>query len=104
MNRKKMSKKEWAKHCAENSQNSWCIIVCLAIMHLWEKGVQNREEATKELSLYHYSLSDIQLNHAIEFALHYDAEAWIDKTMVEIVRGKVEPVENVIATGTVPAI
>ena len=89
MEKKKITKEEWAEFCKLNSNNSYCMVICLVIMHLWEKGVQNKEDAYKELGNYQYSLSGFQAEHAVEYALHYDAEEWLDKSMTGIVRGNV---------------
>lgn len=91
MNRKKISKDDWKDFCAENSFVSYTAVITLVILHLWEAGVTTEDEAHKELANYQYRLTGFQAMSAIQYALFYEPDGWLDQTMQDIKSGKIDP-------------
>lgn len=84
--KKKITKKEWAKFVAKNSGDSYSFVVCYCILAIWEYGCKDEETAGKLLREMKLGLSGMQAEAAIQYALSTDAEEWLDESMTSIVR------------------
>ena len=49
MEKKIITKEKWQKFVLINSLNTYNFIVCFLILHLWEMGVETKEQAEKAL-------------------------------------------------------
>lgn len=83
----KITKKQWENHVGKNSNSSYGLVTCLAILMLWEAGVKNKEEAEKFLMKQKFGLTGFQAGCAVNFALEYKPTNFLDKTMCRILRG-----------------
>lgn len=62
MDKKQLTKKEWADFVGKNCDNSYSLVVCLAILLLWEEPNKKPEEV-----LHGIGLSGAQAEMAIGF-------------------------------------
>jgi len=67
MEKKQLTKKEWADFVGKNSDNSYSLVVCLAIMLLWEEPNKEPIEVLRGLGL-----SGAQAEMAIDFVSKKD--------------------------------
>lgn len=67
MGKKKLTKKEWSEFVSKNSDNSYSLVVCLAILLLWEEPNKDPVEV-----LSGYGLSGAQAEMAIGFVAKND--------------------------------
>jgi hypothetical protein len=81
---KNITKKQWQDFVVKNCGDSYSLVVCMAILNLWEAGVKTEKEAETELCKEKLGLSGFQAEMAIQFALENNAEKWIDKDMFKI--------------------
>lgn len=49
MKKETLTKEKWQNFVKINSLNTYNFIVCFLILHLWEMGVETREQAEKAL-------------------------------------------------------
>ena len=91
----KITIEQWGSFIAKNCGDSYSLVVCLAVLNLWEAGVKTEKEAEKELHKVKLGLSGAQAEMAISFALKNDAEEWLDKEMVKISRKSLTPILKV---------
>ena len=82
--KKEISKNKWRDFVKKNSCDSYSLVVCLAILILFEAKVKNREEAQKVLMGEELGLSGAQAEMAIGYALNHKVEGLPDEEMAEI--------------------
>ena len=74
--RTKVSSTDWRFSVADNSYDSYALVVNLAILILWEARVNTKEEAEDVLDNVELGLDVNQERCAIEFVSQNDVEAW----------------------------
>lgn len=82
---KKITTKKWKDFVSKNCKDSYSLVVCLAILILWEAEVKDKENAHKVLMEEELGLSGAQAGMAISFALsHKPDKKMLDKGMIEV--------------------
>lgn len=76
----------WKEFIGKNCDLSYSLAVCLAVLELWEHGVQNTEEAHEVLGRLSVvdGFSGAQADMCISYALNGEPDGWLDKTMQEV--------------------
>jgi len=82
--KKEISKNKWQDFVKKNSCDSYSLVVCLAILILFEAKVKNKEEAQKVLIEEKLGLSGAQAQMAIGYALNHEVEGLPDKEMAKV--------------------
>ncbi len=79
-----LKRESWDKFVKTNSGDSYSMLICYAILILWESGAINRDEAYKILTDMHLGMSGTQADIAIEWALSYAVEGLPSPEMAKI--------------------
>jgi len=82
--KKKITKEEWAEFVSKNCDISYSLVVCLAIICIWEASCKTKEEAEAELHRRQFHISGAQAEMAIGYATSYEIPDWLDEMMVNI--------------------
>ena len=82
--KKEISKNKWQDFVKKNSCDSYSLVVCLAILILFEARIKNREEAYKVLMEEDLGLSGAQAAMAIGYALNHKVKGLPDKEMAKV--------------------
>ena len=85
----RINQNKWNKFLTTNGGSSYSLVVCLAILIIWEAGAKDKEEAFKILLAQKLGLSGAQAEYAAQMAMSKDANSWIDQEMSRIRRGEI---------------